>query len=92
MKNKLPTANVFELLYEPADATALQALSAGTADPDQQKRALDWILTHASRLREPSFRPDSSDQTAFCEGRRFVGLSIAKLLSVNPRALVRTNG
>lgn len=75
-------------LWEPADATALQALAKGTADADQQKRALNWIVNGASNTYDLEYRPDSRDH-AFASGRRFVGLQIIKLLKVIPGKFVK---
>lgn len=68
--------------YEEADATALKALQTGEASPDQQKRALRWIIENAANTYDLSFRPGvgGDRDTAFAEGRRFVGLEIVKLL------------
>jgi hypothetical protein len=64
-----------------ADAYALKALANGTANEAQQKRALDWILRTCG-LRDLSFRPESDRATAFAEGKRFVGLQIAKMMQL----------
>ena len=69
-----------------ADAVAIQAIGKGTADPVQQKRALEWILRQASALGGQSFRPDPM-QTAFHEGRRFVGNQIVGLLKLDTNKL-----
>jgi hypothetical protein len=69
--------------YEEADATALKALQFGEANPDQQKRALKWIIENAANTYDLSFRPGGEEgrrNTDFAEGRRFVGLEIVKLL------------
>ncbi len=76
---------------DPVIAAALQALEAGTADADQQKRALAWIIYKASGLNEYTYVPDS-DQTVYLEGRRSVALQIAKHLIIIPRAFVRPDG
>ena len=77
--------------YEPADASAMQALVIGEADGDQQKRALKWIIESASSTYDLSFRPgsDGDRETAFAEGRRFVGLNVVKLTRLNVSKLVR---
>jgi hypothetical protein len=69
--------------WQPADASALQALLRGAATPEQQKRALDWIVNAACATYDLSFRPDSERATAFAEGRRFVGLEIVKLTKLD---------
>lgn len=70
--------------YEAADVYAIQALMRGEANETQQKRALDWIVNAASRAFDVSFRPGAPDETAFAEGRRFVGLQIDKMTRLNP--------
>lgn len=77
----------FRADYEIADVSALQALVRGEATADQQKRALDWVLYEAAQIRNVSFQPDSDRATSFAEGRRFVGLQIARLLSLSLRDL-----
>jgi hypothetical protein len=66
--------------YELADLSAVQALAAGTADEQQQKRALDWIIKQVCGTYELSYHPESDRDTAFAEGRRFAGLQIVKAL------------
>jgi hypothetical protein len=69
--------------WQPADAAALQALVRGDAAPEQQKRALAWIVNAACATYDLSFRPDSERATSFAEGRRFVGLEIVKLMNLD---------
>lgn len=61
------------------DAYALKAVAEGIASEHQQKRAMGWIM-HACGIRDLSFRPDNARATDFAEGKRFVGLQIAKLV------------
>lgn len=72
--------------WEPADVSALQALQRGDATSDQQKRALDYIITLAGTY-DLSYRPDSDRDTTFAEGKRFVGLQIVKALHINLAAI-----
>lgn len=72
-----------------ADTAALQALNKGEATPEQQKRALAWIIMEASKRNDQSYRPDPYE-TAFAEGRRFVGNQIYKELQVNLTKLKET--
>lgn len=74
--------------WEPADATALQAMKRGDAEPHLQQRALAWII-EACGTYDLSFRPgaDGERATAFAEGKRSVGLQIVKLLNLNLEAL-----
>lgn len=78
--------------WEKADATALQALAAGSADAVQQKRVLGWIIEKAAGTYDMSYRPGASDgdrDTAFAEGKRSVGNQIVKLLKVSLAAMAR---
>jgi len=71
--------------YEPADVVAIQALLAGEAEPEQQRRALRWIIEAASNMYEqhaPHYL-DSDRDTAFSLGRAYVGRSIVKLTKLN---------
>lgn len=64
---------------EPADAHALRALHEGTAEPEQQKRAMAWILTRACNVGGLPWEKTDRD-TAFACGRQFVGKEIGRLL------------
>lgn len=69
---------------EPADAAAFQALQNGTATAEQQKRALNWLVTKCCRTYDMSYRPgdDGRRDTDFAEGRRSVGLEVVKLCNI----------
>lgn len=69
--------------WDKADAAALKALERGDASPDQQKRALDFIVTKAARTYDLSYRPESQRDTDFAEGQRNVGLLIVMLLKAD---------
>ena len=69
-------------VYEIADMAAVQACYAGTATPEQQRRAIDWIILRAANTDELDYRTDSRDH-AFTSGRRFVGAQIRKILQLN---------
>lgn len=73
--------------YEEADAHAFRALHAGTATPEQQRRALDFIIDSLAGTYDLSYRPSSDRDTAFAEGRRFVGLQIVKFLQIDFRRI-----
>jgi hypothetical protein len=64
-----------------AEQTALRALSAGQASPEQQKLFMDWLLVDVCGLKESCYRAGKPDDTAFLEGRRFVGLFLAGVLT-----------
>lgn len=69
--------------WELADASAIKALQAGTADAIQQRRALDWILKKACALPEWPYVPGDEGGTNIHLGRQFVGHMIMKLLNMN---------
>lgn len=78
--------------YELADAGAIQALHRGEATPEQQQRALKWIIEHACKTYDMPYRPGGDDgrrDTDFALGRQFVGQQIVKLLKLN-LAMMRT--
>lgn len=76
--------------YESADASAFQALQRGDATPDQQKRALDWLITKGAGAYQFHYYPSDRD-TAFALGRGFVGQQIVKLLALNLMTLRRAD-
>lgn len=64
-----------------AEVLAVQACIQGTANPDQAKIAIDWIMREAARVPDLSYRPDEQPTvTAFNEGRRYVGILIRYML------------
>lgn len=77
--------------YELADATAIQAIANGTADSEQQRRALRWIVECADTY-GLSYRPGAGGDrdTAFAEGKRSVGLQLVKLVNLNVGKLRRS--
>ena len=79
----------FAAPWEVADASAFQALQRGDASPEQQQRALDWLIKVGAATYNATFFPGAPDASAFAEGRRFVGLEVVKLLSVNPQAFIK---
>lgn len=74
--------------WEVADASAIQALVNGTAEPHQQKRALQWIVERAAGTYEFNYYPSDRD-TAFALGRSFVGQQIVKLTRINTSTMTR---
>ena len=72
-------------------ARAVQAVARGDASEREQKMAMDWIIVQAAGAYELSFRSDGGDggerETAFAEGRRFVGLQLVKLVNMSPQLL-----
>lgn len=77
--------------WDPADVRAIQQLHAGEATPDQQRRALMWILTKASGANDVQFRLggiDGQRETDFGLGRAFVGQQILGILKINLGAIL----
>lgn len=69
--------------WETQDAAAIQALTLGKATPEQQQRALRWIVEGAANVHGDTFVPGSDDVSAFLQGRRDVGRQIVKLTKIN---------
>lgn len=70
--------------WKKPDVAALQALLRGEATPDQQIRAINYIVVALCGVNEMSFRagPDGERETAFAEGRRFVGHRITTMTKI----------
>ena len=68
--------------YDVADAGAIQALARGEATPEQQQRALNWIINEACDTYGLEYRQDPRDH-AFASGKRAVGLNVVKMLKLN---------
>lgn len=64
-----------------AEHSALKALYAGEATPEQQRLALSVIVNKIARANHLPYVPDSPDQSAFLAGRAFVGKQIEVLLN-----------
>jgi hypothetical protein len=72
--------------WEHADATALKALSQGRASPEQQTRALAYIMRTLCGIDDWAYRPGAAEgerDTTLALGRQFVGHMISKLLKVD---------
>lgn len=69
--------------YTEADVHAVRALQRGEATPDQQIRALEWMIL-AFGTHDTSFRPGDPYLTAFAEGRRSAGTTLVWMLKSAP--------
>jgi len=78
--------------YEDADIGAFKSLVLGEATEEQQRRALKFIVEEICKTYDLSYRPDSERDSAFAEGKRFVGLQIVKLTKLNLSAMRKTDG
>ena len=69
--------------YAKADVAALQAMKRGEATPDQQIRALEYIVGTVCDRNGMSFRPgpDGALEMAFAEGKRHVANQIVKFIN-----------
>lgn len=68
--------------FEAADINALKALQAGTATPEQQKRALDVFINKVCGTYELGWHPQDDHQASFAAGRRFAGMQTVKALKL----------
>lgn len=68
---------------------AAQALQRGEASPDQQRQFLNWLINQACATYDISFQIEGDRETAFAEGRRFVGANVVKLLKLSTNALLK---
>lgn len=57
-------------------AMAIKAVCAGTADTDQQQRAMKYIVTALCERNKGTFVPGHADIGAYLQGRLSVGLEI----------------
>lgn len=69
--------------YELADVAAVQALNRGEATPDQQRRALEWVVERAAQVGDDAFVPGHPETTQYLIGRQSVGKQVIKLLKLN---------
>lgn len=63
------------------DVEAIKALNSGQATEHQQRLALSVIVNKFSRAQDLLYIPNSQDETAFLNGRGFVGQKILKIIS-----------
>jgi len=69
-------------LLDKADMMALKHLNSGTANEQQQKRALNAIFNKICRVGKSSFSNDTCEM-AFNEGVRYVGIQINSAVLVD---------
>ena len=70
------------VVVDESTTAAIKALATGTASEGQQRVAWESILLDFCGIRDLSFRPESDRVTAFAEGRRHVGLQLAKTAQI----------
>lgn len=77
--------------YDLADVVAVQACVAGTANADQQVRAMTWIVEQACLTYDLGWHPNGDHDASFAAGRRFAGSQIVKVSKINPQILRKQN-
>jgi hypothetical protein len=75
----LPEDERLPAAYDDRDIAAIKACRYGTASPEQQQRAIEWIVWAAGTYHEP-YRPDPL-ATARLTGRASIGREIVKLIN-----------
>ncbi len=63
---------------------AIKALNKGEATPEQQKLILHELM-NLTGYYDLSYRPDSDRDTAFAEGKRFVGAQVVKMNNLSSK-------
>ena len=87
MSTRKPVPPFLRCDYDLPTAAAIQALTQGNASPEQQMSALNWIVNQAAATYGQSFQLEGDRETAFAEGRRYVGNQIVKLTKLSLNAL-----
>lgn len=82
------TSPIAPAKYTNADVAAIKAVAAGNASPDQQRRALKWVVHDVARTYDETFVPGQPDSSDHLSGRRNVGLQIMKLVNVDAKHLI----
>ena len=67
-------------------AASIKALAKGEAAPEQQRLALNWIISECAGTYESVYFPESVRQSDFASGKRFVGNQIVGIVNM-PMAL-----
>ncbi len=73
--------------YRIEDASALQQIACGTASEAQQRNGFRFLVEILCATYDLSYRSSSALDTAFAEGKRFVGLQCVKFANLNLAAL-----
>ena len=75
--------------YDDADVFAVQALFNGRASEEQQKRAFNWIVEQACKVRDLPWVAgglEAQRATDFSCGRKYAGHQVLKMLELRPGA------
>ena len=87
-----PVPPFFRCEWDIPVVSAVQAVERGEATPEQQKLFLSWLVNTAAATYDISFQIEGDRETAFAEGRRFVGANVVKLLKLSTNALLKAKG
>lgn len=77
----------FDQLLDQADIMAIKALIAGNANETQQKRAINAIAIKLCRIGHIAYCEQSSRNTDFNEGVRYVGIQLNSAVMCDIQAL-----
>lgn len=73
--------------YRVEDVAAIQQIARGTANEAQQRNGFRFLVEILCGTYDLSYRPSSALDTAFAEGKRFVGLQCVKFTNLNLAAI-----
>ena len=59
---------------------AIKSCWAGEANADQQRKALNLVLTVFAQIKQTPYQPGEPDETSFLTGRFFVGQSLMDVI------------
>lgn len=59
---------------------AIKSCWAGEANKDQQRKALNLVLTVFAQIKQTPYQPGEPDETSFLSGRFFVGQSLMDVI------------
>ena len=76
--------------YSARDIRAIQAVAQGIGSEDDQRVAIDWIITKAAQTYDEPFVAGGDDVRCYLLGRRSVGLAIVKMLNLKPDLFSKT--
>ncbi len=86
-KDQLPYAPA---PYESRHVSAVQLLTEGECPAHLQQEFIRWLIEDVSRTYDMSFRFDPY-QTAFAEGRRFVGNQVVNMMHLDAKKVRSEN-
>ena len=88
MRKPVPPSECALADYTKADVIAIQALFAGVADAEQQKRDMDFIVNKICRTYDLTYRPHGDTHaSAFAAGRAYSGQQLVTFLKMSARTI-----